>query len=147
MGQSPTSPLNRLSSAAYLESAKWMEKISQKGVGFDLISLAPAYCFGHHPLAADIAGLITTSNRVLLHVIAGDALATQSLRPKFLAAGVSLEDVVKAVHLSLDFERVKTPTSGPNKALANFTMGRCFLLNDAFPIVARRWPEEVNLEA
>lgn len=141
----PMSAYCAAKTAAFRRAREWMaEKAGD--VGFDLVSIAPAYTFGHHPLAASVGDLMGSSNRVLLRVIAGGKYATPTPDPhKFMAAGVTLADVKKAVLLSLDLEQVKTPESGPEKAFSSYVLGTSFAMNEVFPIVARRWPEEVEL--
>lgn len=132
--------------AAYWASVEWMEKAVQEDVNFDLINLAPAYVFGRHPLATNLAGLMQTSNGVLLQRIVGGQPPQQGPpRPKALAGGVTLDDVVKTVHQSLDLAGVKTPDSGPGKGLLNrFMASDRWAWNDYFAIIARKWPEEVK---
>lgn len=135
--------------AGFRKARGWIaEKAAAGGVGFDLVSIAPAYTFGYHPLAASVADLMGCSNSVLLKVVAGGANAMpppDPQAPKFLFAGITLTDVAKAVRLSLDLERVKTPASGTEQGFSSYVMANVYALNDAYPIVARQWPEEVKL--
>lgn len=133
--------------AAHKRSAEWMGKAADGGdINFDLVQLSPGYCFGRHPLATSTGELMSTSNGVLLGVIAADGVERpQGPQPaKTLSANVFVDDVVKAVHMSLDLERVRTPESGPSKKVSNYMMAFYFPWNDAYPIVARKWPEEVK---
>lgn len=105
--------------AGYPSAAEWMKKAAQEGVGFDL--------FG-------------SSNRVLQQKVVGGEYLVQGPHRKEMSAGVTLEDVVKAVRLSPDLGRVRTPESGPSKGFANYVRARMSSWSDAFPIVARKWP-------
>lgn len=130
--------------AALRRSTEWMGEAAREGVNFDLINLAPAYVFGRHPLAESVADLVRTSNGVLLEPIAGVSRTKGTQPAKTLSAGILLDDVVKAVHGSLDLAHVKTPDSGPAKGVLTYVMAVKFPWNDAYPIVARKWPEEVK---
>lgn len=131
--------------AALQASVEWMHKAVQEGVNFDIVSLAPAYVFGRHPLATNVADLLNTSNKVLLQIIKGDQPSQNGPPPpKALSVGLPLADVVKAVHQSLDMTRIKTPDSGPSKGFSSYAIARKFALNDVFPLIARKWPEEVK---
>ncbi|KAJ4390747.1 hypothetical protein N0V93_004345 [Gnomoniopsis smithogilvyi] len=131
--------------AAYRSSAEWMENAVQDGVSFDIVSLAPAYVFGRHPLATGVTDLIRTSNKVLLQLIMGGQPPQNGPPPpKTLGVGVTLKDVVQAVHQSLDLTGVKTPESGPSQGFSSYLMANKFALNDVFSLIARKWPEEVK---
>ncbi|KAL1874539.1 hypothetical protein Daus18300_003558 [Diaporthe australafricana] len=133
--------------AALKESLKWMEKaVAEGSVNFDLINLAPCYIFGKVPLATNLAELFATSNQVILPLITGAGGQSQDGQPKpqTLCGGVLVDDFVDIVHKSLDLDSVKTPSSGPNKDIATYVQSAKFEWNDIFPILARKWPEEVK---
>lgn len=134
--------------AAYRRSAKWMEKaVAEGSVGFDLINLAPTYIYGPHPLATSVADLMRTSNRLILQVIQGTGNLppgeAQPRRPT-LAGGLHIDDFVEIVHKSLDLGLVHTPQSGPSKHMATYSQSVNLQWDDAYPIVARKWPQEVR---
>lgn len=134
--------------AAYRRSNEWMEKaVAEGSVGFDLISLAPTYIFGRHPLATSVADLLGTSNRLLMYVFMGTGNplsgGAQPKRPT-VAGGVLMDDFVQIVHKSLDLDLVKTPGSGPGKKMATYAQSVKFEWNDVYPIIARKWSGEVE---
>ncbi|KAF3767883.1 NAD(P)-binding protein [Cryphonectria parasitica EP155] len=132
--------------AAFRRSVEWMEKAGRDGIDFDLINLAPAYCFGQHPLATNLSELMATSNQLLLQVIAADGVKRlQGQQPaRSVSVGILLDDVVKAVNKSLDLVAVRTPVSGSSKGISSYVMALRIEWNDVYPIVRRNWPEEVK---
>lgn len=134
--------------AAYRRSIEWMEKaVAEGSVSFDMINLAPAYVYGRHPLATSVADLMQTSNYMILSIISGTENtppAETQPRPQTMCSGVLLDDVVEIVHKSLDLNRVKTPGTGPSKHIATFMQSINFQWNDVYPIIARKWPREIE---
>lgn len=132
--------------AALKKSLKWMEKAIEEGsVNFDLINLAPCYVFGKVPLATSLKDLYATSNQVLLPLITGAGRSADGKAgPQTLCGGLTVDDVVETVHRSLDLDAVKTPSSGPSKHVVTYVYSHKFEWNDFFPIIARKWPEEVK---
>lgn len=133
--------------AAHRCSVEWMERSIKDGsINFDLILLAPGYCFGVHPLATSTSDLLRSSIKALLQVVIAEGPnRTLDVKPKkSLAGGVLLDDLVRAVHKCLDKEAVKTPDAGPSKGVASHILRGQFKWNDAYPIVARTWPNEVK---
>ena len=135
--------------AAYRRSIEWMERsVAEESVSFDMINLAPAYLYGPHPLATSVADLMQTSNSLLLPVIttAGNLSpeAEVQMRPQTLCGGLLIHDFVEIVHKSLDLTQIKTPSSGPSKHIATYVHSATFKWNDVYPIIARKWPGEVE---
>lgn len=134
--------------AAYLRSTEWMEKaVAEGSVGFDLINLAPSYIYGKHPLATSVADLMMSSNCAILQrlMVTGKtpSAEAQPRRPA-VAGGVLIDDFVEIVHKSLDLKTIRTPTSGPKKHIAAYSFTVQFDWNDIFPIIARKWPGEIE---
>lgn len=131
---------------ALKRSLEWMEKAVAEGtVNFDLINLAPCYIFGKVPLATSLAELSSTSNSVLLPLITGAGRSPDGKPgPATLCGGLTIDDFVKTAHQSLDLDTVKTPSAGPNKHILTYVYSARFQWNDIFPIIARKWPEEVK---
>lgn len=136
--------------AAYRRSTEWMEKaVAEGSVGFDMINLAPTYIYGAQPLATSVADLMGTSNKLILSVIMGTGKgntpsAEVQPRRRTVAGGVLIDDVVQIVHKSLDLDRIKTPASGLSKHMATYVHSVNFAWNDVYPIIARKWPGEVD---
>ncbi|KUI68189.1 hypothetical protein VM1G_04470 [Cytospora mali] len=134
--------------AAYRRSIEWMEKaVAEGSVSFDMINLAPAYIYGPHPLATSVADLMLSSNSLLLPVIMGTGKVSPEEaepRPPTLCGGVALSDFLEIVHKSLDLDKVKTPGSGPSKHISTYVQSTKFKWNDVYPIMARKWPREVE---
>lgn len=132
--------------AALKQSLQWLEKALAEGsVNFDLINLAPCYIFGRVPLANSIKDVMATSNQVLLPLLTGAARSPDGEpRPASLCGGLTIDDFVETVHRSLDLDGVKTPTSGPSKNVVTYVYAHKFEWNEVFPIIARKWPEEVK---
>lgn len=139
--------------AAYRRSVEWMEKaVAEGSVSFDMISLAPAYLFGTQPLATGVADLMQTSNGLLLNMIMGTGNTSPEVtpeegqtKPQTLCGGVLMQDFIEIVHKSLDSVQIKTPASGPSKQIATYVHSAAFKWNDAYPILARKWPREVEM--
>ncbi|KAG8167853.1 hypothetical protein KVR01_003542 [Diaporthe batatas] len=132
--------------AALKRSLEWMEKAVAEGtVNFDLINLAPCYIFGKVPLATSVKDIMVTSNSVILPLLTGAGRSPDGKPgPATLCGGLTIDDFVKTAHQSLDLDKVKTPSSGPSKHIATFVFSSRFKWNDVFPILARKWPEEVK---
>ncbi|POS81178.1 NAD dependent epimerase/dehydratase [Diaporthe helianthi] len=132
--------------AALKRSLEWMEKAVAEGtVNFDLINLAPNFIFGKVPLATSVKEFASTSNSVLLRMITGAGRSPDGKPgPPTMCGGLSVDDFVKTAHKSLDLDGVKTPSSGPSKHIATYVISSKFEWNDVFPIIARKWPEEVK---
>ncbi|KAH8764160.1 hypothetical protein F5883DRAFT_106886 [Diaporthe sp. PMI_573] len=131
---------------ALKRSLEWMEKAVAEGtVNFDLINLAPCYIFGKVPLATKVADIASTSNSVLIPLITGAGRSADGKPgPATLCGGLTIDDFVKTASRSLDLEGVKTPSSGPSKHIATHVYSARFEWNEIFPILARKWPEEVK---
>ncbi|KUI56821.1 NADPH-dependent aldehyde reductase ARI1 [Cytospora mali] len=134
--------------AAYRRSIEWMEKaVAEGSVSFDMINLAPAYIYGPNPLATSVADLMLTSNSLLLPIIMGTGkVSSEEVEPRrpTLCGGLALDDFLEIVHKSLDLDKVKTPGSGPSKHISTYVQSTKFKWNDVYPIIARKWPREVE---
>lgn len=131
---------------ALKRSLEWMDKaVAEGSISFDLINLAPCYIFGRVPLANSLKDLYSTSNKVLLALVTGAGRSPDGKpAPATLCGGLTVDDFVETVHRSLDLGGVKTPSSGPSKHVATYVYSHKFEWNDIFPVIARKWPEEVK---
>ncbi|KKY33603.1 putative nad dependent epimerase dehydratase [Diaporthe ampelina] len=132
--------------AALKRSLEWMDKaVAEGSINFDLINLAPCYIFGKVPLANSLKDLYATSNQVLLPLITGAGRSPDGKPgPATLCGGLTVDDFVETVHRSLDLDGVKTPSSGPSRHVVTYAYSHKFEWNEVFPIIARKWPEEVK---
>lgn len=131
---------------ALKRSLEWMEKaVADGSVNFDLVNLAPCYIFGKVPLATSVKDVASTSNSVILPLITGAGRSPDGKPgPPTLCGGLTIDDFVNTAHKSLDLEAIKTPSSGSSKHIATYVFSSRFEWNEVFPIIARKWPEEVK---
>ncbi|KAK8044625.1 NAD(P)-binding protein [Apiospora rasikravindrae] len=131
--------------AALRSSLDWMSSKQAEGtpLGFDLVNLAPAYVVGRHPLARTTADLMATSNSMMLAPIVGRASEPQG--PLCVGGAVHVDDLTAICLESLDpAGKVRTPSSGPDRGVANFCISVDVVWNDARRVVAAKWPEHVE---